>query len=119
MNHTHIIVDSGKHFIIDPTIRSISYADADKLILIQNDHNSERYTFDIPKVIEGHEVLSSDKIEIHYTNESYEGVYKVEDAAENGDDKVSFSWLISSNATQYVGSLIFVVKIKCLAEDLW
>jgi len=38
MSHTHSIIDSDKHFTIDPVSRLINNA-SDKLKLIQNDHN--------------------------------------------------------------------------------
>lgn len=50
MGHIHDVYDADKHFIIDPVTRTITYSESDKLILIQNDHNSERYTFEMPKM---------------------------------------------------------------------
>ena len=47
---------------------------------MQYDHNSECFTFEIPKEIEGHNVTDCNVVEIHYINidntgNIYEGVY--------------------------------------------
>ena len=125
MSHIHDIYDTNRHFMIDPIMRSITYAETDKLILIQNDHNSERYTFEIPKMIEGHDMSNCDKVEIHYLNSDVSatnkapGVYQAEDVqvVEGDEDTVVFSWLISRNATKYSGFLMFAINFECLAED--
>ena len=55
MAHSHQVVDDDKSFIIDSATRTISNPATNKLILIQHDHNSERFTFELDKVIEGHD----------------------------------------------------------------
>ena len=125
MGHIHDVYDTNRHFVIDPVTRTITYAESDKLILIQNDHNSERYTFEIPKMIEGHDMSNCDKVEIHYLNSDVSvtnkapGVYQAEDVqvVEGDEDTVVFSWLISRNATKYSGFLMFAINFECLAED--
>lgn len=125
MGHIHDVYDTNRHFAIDPVTRTITYAGSDKLILIQNDHNSERYTFEIPKMIEGHDMSNCDKVEIHYLNSDVSatnkapGVYQAEDVqvVVGDEDTVVFSWLISRNATKYSGFLMFAINFECLAED--
>lgn len=122
MGHIHDVYDTNRHFAIDPVTRTITYAESDKLILIQNDHNSERYTFEIPKMIEGHDMSKCDKVEIHYLNSDVSatnkapGVYQAEDV-QVVEDTVVFSWLISRNATKYSGFLMFAINFECLAVD--
>lgn len=67
MAHTHPVVDSDSRFVINSTTRAISTT-SDKLELIQGDHQSERITFEIPKIVEGHDMSLSDRIEVHYIN---------------------------------------------------
>ena len=125
MGHIHDVYDADKHFIIDPVTRTITYSESDKLILIQNDHNSERYTFEMPKLVEGHDMTNCDKVEIHYINsevsngEKSLGIYQVNDlqVLEETPDTVIFSWLISRNATKHAGFLGFAINFECLAED--
>lgn len=125
MGHIHDVYDTNRHFAIDPVTRTITYAGSDKLILIQNDHNSERYTFEIPKMIEGHDMSNCDKVEIHYLNSDVSatnkapGVYQAEDVqvVEGDEGTVVFSWLISRNATKYSGFLMFAINFECLAVD--
>lgn len=119
----HSIYDFDTHFKIDPITRKITNESSSKSALMQYDHNSERFTFEVPKTIEGHNVMDCTKVEIHYTNldsknvnNKTTGVYEVEDLKISPDDEavVIFSWLISSNATQYEGKLNFIVRFVCV-----
>lgn len=119
MAHTHSIIDTDKRFSIDPVSRLVK-SELDKITLAQNDHNSERFTFEIPRV-EGHNMSLCDKVEIHFVNQSTatteksEGVYSVEDVEViSADDVVIFSWLISEDATKYAGTLKFLVRFVCM-----
>lgn len=122
--HSTIIVDTDSHFVIDAISRSITNSQHRKTSLIQYDHNSERFSFDIDRYIEGHDILNSDKIRVHYINTSstrskYIGVYEVDDLSIHPDDdnKACFTWLISENATHYNGTLSFLVSFECIEGD--
>ena len=121
MAHTHPVVDSDSRFVINSTTRVISTT-SDKLELIQGDHQSERITFEIPKIVEGHDMSLCDRIEIHYinidkrTSATSRDVYIADDVAIDGD-KLTFSWLISGNATKYYGRLNFIILFECLDPD--
>ena len=124
MAHTHPVIDRDTHFIIDPITRAVTNAESKKTILMQNDHNSERFTFEIDKQVEGHDMTKCNKVEIHYTNEDSNkknknaGVYEVTDMQASADntDKLVFSWLVSENATLYAGSLRFLVVFSCVEK---
>lgn len=130
MEHEHGVYDKDKHFKIDPITRQIENATG-KVVLIQHDHDSERFTFEIPKTVEGHDMSNCNAVQIHYLNieattkTDTEGLYEVDDLKDSNiinqqgenEDVVVFSWLISRNATQYVGSLNFVVRFKCVEDD--
>ncbi len=125
MNHTHILYDSDPHFRIDPISRNIINESSSKVKLVQHDHNSERFTFETPRYIEGHDLMECNKVEIHYLNiESNtktmrEGVYTVDDLQIKSDDEniVVCSWTITNNATQLVGQLNFLIRFSCVNED--
>lgn len=120
-----IIVDSDTHFTINTTTRSITNTESKKKSLIQYDHNSERFSFDIDRIIEGHDVLDCNRIQIHYINASSNGntkesyVYPVDDIKVHPDDnnKACFTWLISKNATQFSGLLTFLISFECVDVD--
>jgi hypothetical protein len=122
MAHTHSVIDADKHFVIDSVTRAITNQ-SEKLALIQGDHNSEQFTFEIPKTVDGHDMTLCNKVEVHYLNVSLadrtttEGLYLVSDLKAE-DDTVTFSWLISGNATKYAGKLSFVVKFKCVTDGV-
>lgn len=130
MAHEHSVYDSDKHFRIDPVTRQIKN-NTGKVVLMQHDHNSERFTFELPKVVEGHDMSKCNQVQIHYQNKEaetgtdFDDVYEVDDLQskniinQQGDkeDVVVFSWLISGNATQYVGPLNFSIRFACVADD--
>lgn len=123
MSHIHNIVDTDSHFYIDPITRVVS-TKADKLYVVQYDHDSERFTFQMPRYVEEHDMSLRTRVEVHYTNitknkkQQNDDVYIVkEDDCEFDHDTYFFSWLISSNATQLVGSLRFSLTFKCLDDD--
>lgn len=119
----HGVEDTDKHFIIDPVTRNIRN-ESGKLILIQYDHNSERFTFECPRNVDEHDMSLCNRVEIHYINTGTgnarsTGVYEVRDlqVAQDTNNVVTCSWLISQNSTQHVGKLNFVIRFACIAED--
>lgn len=126
MTHSHPVYDSDPHFKIDPISRAITNDESKKIILMQNDHNSERFSFEIPKLVEGHDVTLCNQVEIHFTNSdstkqgTNAGVYEVEDMIVDPEDenRVIFTWLVSENATKYAGSLSFIVMFSCVENGV-
>lgn len=118
--HIHTVLDTDRYFTIDPYSRIITYESDAKLSLVQYDHNSERFTFEIPRHVEGHDMSLCNKVKIHYMNVGssgrYSDVYEVTDLGVSEDDDAfaSFSWLISQKSTQYIGTLNFVIQFLCM-----
>lgn len=125
MAHKHSVYDTDTHFSINPITRALKNESSAKTSVIQFDHNSERFTFEIPKSVEGHDMSLCNSIQVHYINIDSKtkaqnvGVYAVEDMqiSPDGDDVVIFSWLLSRNATQLVGSLNFLIRFACISDD--
>lgn len=126
MSHIHNVTDSDNKFIVDGISRAIKNASTSKTIVMQYDHNSEVFTFELPRYIEGHDMTECNRVEVHYLNidsitkQENEGIYLVNDLTINADDetKITCSWLISQNATQLVGSLNFLLRFICLTDDV-
>lgn len=128
--HLHEMRDTDKHFIIDPVTRAITNANATKNKLIQFDHNSEIFTFEIPQYVDGHDMNKCDKVEIHYINidgktkEQSKDLFNAKAAAKTDSDlvfnledgKLLFCWKISGNATKYAGSLNFLACFSCIDD---
>lgn len=123
--HTHHVTDTDAHFQIDAITRSIS-AVSGKSALIQGDHNSERFSFELSsRIIEGHDMSLCNVVQVHYINIDSAtkaqsiGVYDVDDleVSKEDENKVTLSWLISANATLFAGSLNFLIKFKCVADN--
>lgn len=125
MSHLHSVYDNDTHFKIDPVTRKIKN-ESGKVILMQNDHNSERFTFEIPRYVDGHDMSKCNKVEVHFINLKDDktarnsDVYPVKDLqiSPDSEDIVICSWLISQNATKYAGSLNFVLRYACLTDGV-
>lgn len=122
----HEVIDDDTHFVIDPVTRTITNPDSDDIVLMQYDHNSEIFTFEIPRVIEGHDILTtSAMVQIHFRNisldgkESSSGLSMASPRYSNeydGGKTVLFSWSIPKTATMYNGILAFAIRIACLGN---
>lgn len=118
--HTHPVTDSDTYFIIDPITRKMENTSGSKNVLMQYDHDSEKFTFEVPKIVEGHNMMLCNAVKVHYINigsdgESHADVYDVTDLRVDpaNSNAVLCSWLISRNATQYAGTLNFIVQYTC------
>ena len=123
MAHLHDVRDSESRFIIDPVTRTITSESAKKKTVIQGDHNSERFTFEIP-CVDGHDMSICNKVEIHYinidgadTSKKSPGVYEADDLTSSGD-VVTFTWLLSRTGTQHAGTLNFLVHFACIVDGV-
>lgn len=125
MAHKHPVYDLDPHFTIDAVTRAITNGSG-KTILMQYDHNSERFSFEVNRLVEGHDITLCNKVEIHYTNADSNrqgityGVYEVDDMVVDSEnnDRVVFTWLVSQNATMYSGSLNFLIVFSCVEDDV-
>ena len=122
--HPNIVVDADVHFTIDTVTKAISSGGNKKLSIMQYDHNSERYSFDIDKEIDGHDLTLCNRVQIHYINigsnkQKNPGLYLVDDVRvhETDENKITFTWLISQNATLLSGILKFAVSFECVDGD--
>lgn len=127
MAHLHEVKDSDKHFIIDPVTMAISNANHKKNKLMQGDHNSEVYTFELPKTIEGHEMMLCDKVELHFINNKSDktakssDVYVVKDMHidEKEQDKIIFTVTLDGKASKYEGSLWIRILFACTKDGVY
>lgn len=121
MTHSHNIVDYGSHFVIDPLLRTITSV-AEEVVLVEGDHNSERYTFEIPRMVEGHDMSLTDRIEIHYDNiaknkkDISEGMC-IATGVTVDDNTLRFDWLVTENVTKFAGTTKFWINFICLDND--
>lgn len=125
MAHIHSIYDTDKHFSIDPITRAITNQSDSKTVIMQNDHNSERFTFEIPRYFEEHDMSLCNKVQVHYINigdssRRSKGAYEVTDMQLSPEDEniIICSWLISGNATALAGSLTFALRFACMTGDV-
>ena len=126
MGHTHNVFDTDAHFKIDAVTRAIKNASSSKRTIVQGDHNSERFSFELPRYIEGHDMSECNKVYVHFNNigasgkEQHKDRYEVGDLQVSADDEeiVVCSWLISGAATQFAGLLAFNLSFRCMTDDV-
>lgn len=125
--HTHPVPDTDTYFIIDPITRKIENTNRKKTVVMQYDHNSERFTFELPRYIDGHDMLECTSVTVNVDNIEVVEVDDVEprinsDAPDltdlqrhpNDPEKAIVSWLVSRNSTQLSGILSFHIEFKCV-----
>ena len=121
--HIHSVSDSDAHFVIDPDTRQITSMSPTPNVLMQNDHRSEIYTFEIPRYVEGHDMLKCNRIRLHFINVG-SGKQEYRDSAElslrtNPADATTLisTWEIRRQAIQYAGKLCFLLQYLCVEDS--
>lgn len=115
--HDDILVDADAKCVIDVESKKIECS-SPKNALVQYDHNSERIGFTMPRYIDGHDMSLVDRIAIKYLNARKSDMYVVDDLSVTEDgENITFTWLVSGNATQEVGSLTFLVNFRCYDDE--
>ena len=138
VTHKHTVTDTDPYFSINPETRAIESTSLYNIVLMQYDHNSQRYTFELPRYIDGHDmslctsvVVNYDNIEINATAEAVEveiepesprinsSSYDMTDLRINPDnpEMVISSWLVSRESTQLAGNLSFSIEYKCTDSE--
>ena len=125
MAHQHPVKDTDLHFVIDPVTRVVKN-NSGKIVIMQHDHQSEIFTFELPRYIDTHDMSLSDTVRVHYinigTSSKYtpvSGVYEVNDLQVDATNEnlVTCSWTLTNNATQLEGTLNFIIRFSCLTGD--
>lgn len=124
VDHKHVVPDSDTYFMIDPYTRQIENTNYQKTVLMRGDHNSERFTFEIPRYVDGHDMSLCNRVIVHFDNVGdsianiHSDVSYMTDLRINPDkpDTVISSWLIRREATQIVGILSFSLQYQCVED---
>lgn len=124
--HTHPVVDSDTYFVIDPGTRQMSNGSLTPNVIMQYDHQSERFTFELPRHVEGHDMMLCNRVKAHYNNidgetgEEHADVHDLTDLRVNpkNPDTVICSWLITRESTQLAGILSFLIQYQCVVDDV-
>ena len=123
--HKHPVPDSDTYFLIDPYTRQIENTNYNKTVLMRGDHNSERFTFELPRYVDGHDMSLCNRVIVHFDNvgDTIENINSdvayTDDLRLNPDnpETVICSWLIRREATQIVGILSFSLQYLCVEGD--
>lgn len=97
---------------IDRCTRAVTIPEALRIVGVETDKDVTRRVFRVLCSYRGTN-LSTFRIRIHFMNANKEkDIYYVTDAAQDGE-YLTFSWVISRNATKYKGKLQFIVCMVC------
>lgn len=124
MAHKHSLYDSDTHFKIDPVTRSVENMSG-KMVLMQRDHNSEIFTFEIPRHVDGHDMSLCNSVEAHFINtdnatkDKNRGFRTLTDLqiSPDSEEVVICSWQIDEDVTAFAGGLSFMLRFACIADD--
>lgn len=113
LTHNDILVNTDALCEIDVHSRKIINK-TKKVDFLQFDHNSERVGFTMERYVDGHDMSMCDRVAVKYLNVRNDDMYIVDDLKVSDDgEHITFTWLVSGNVTQEVGSLIFLVNFRC------
>lgn len=123
--HPHVVADDDSRFIIDSNTRVISHVSSARPVLMQYDHNSEKYTFEVSRYVEGHDMTLCNRVRVHFNNISSETGEEFADVAElydlalspEDDSILVCTWTITRQATQFAGTLAFLVQFECIDDN--
>lgn len=117
------VSDDNGVCVIDPVSRQIVVPGTLVIGGVESDKNSERIKFSCPKVVGDNLDLSKFQIRINYQNisdkipiVSVKDQYICEDVKVDGQN-ITFSWVLSRNATKYKGILRFIVCAVSVNSD--
>ena len=117
LTHSDVLVNADALCEIDIHTRKITRK-SKKSEFQQYDHNSERIGFTMERMNDGHDMSQCDRVAIKYLNVRQDDMYIVDDVSVSDDGKhVTFTWLVSANATQEIGSLIFNINFRCWNDE--
>ena len=124
MAHKHSLYDSDTHFKIDPVTRVIENMSG-KTVLMQRDHNSEIFTFELPRYVDGHDMSMCNCVEAHFINTDNATKEKSRDyrtltdlqTSPDSEEVVICSWQLDKDVTNFAGSLAFMLRFSCVADD--
>lgn len=122
--HEHVVTDNDSYFVINPDTHEIENASRTKNVIMQYDHNSEKFTFELARYVEGHDMMLCNRVRVHFNNIDGTTLEENADVAElydlapcpDDDNKVVCSWSITRQATQLAGTLNFLVQYECIDD---
>lgn len=125
VDHSHAMSDSDIYFLIDPTTRTMSNGSSNPSFIMQYDHNSTVVTFEIPRFVEGHDMLLCNRVLVHWNNISEFTIDEVAESTELYDLQINpkdattviCSWTITRNSTQHSGRLAFLIQYECIENE--
>lgn len=119
MAHKHPVTDTDVRLILDPYTKLLKDTMPEAKTIMRGDHGAEIITVEMPRTIEGHDMMLCDKRQVWFENgknKSFDDIKDLQVSIED-DTTLIFSWKIPRRATQNVGTLSFMFYFACSGED--
>jgi hypothetical protein len=119
MAHKHPVTDNDVRFIINPYTRTLRDTTPEAKTIMRGDHNAEIFTFEMPRIIEGHDMTQCDIAQVWFKNGengSFDDILDLQVSMEDSETLI-FSWKIPRRATQIPGTLSFMFYFACTGEN--
>lgn len=98
------------NFIVDENSRIITVPQNGNVFGVTGDMNVNRVIFSLPRYYSGFD-MSEFSARVNYVNANGDANYYEADDVTGNEENVTFSWLMGSDVTAYVGDVLFSIKL--------
>lgn len=110
---THTIKDMGAPFVVDPYERKVTVPHTQRVIGVVGDDRSEQVTFQVPNVIDGHNMPACDRKYVAWRNvEGTPGSDELKLVTE-AEDHAIYAWTVRDALTVAKGLVEFSLHFEC------
>lgn len=95
---------------VDENLRIITIPKVKNVFGIKGDIEVNRLTFSLPRYYSGFD-MSEFRVRVNYVNANKEANYYEVDDVTSDEENITFSWLMGSDVTAYVGDVKFSIKL--------
>lgn len=95
---------------VDENLRIITIPKVKNVFGIKGDIEVNRLTFSLPRYYSGFD-MSEFSVRVNYVNANKEANYYEVDDVTSDEENITFSWLMGSDVTAYVGDVKFSIKL--------
>lgn len=109
---THSVKDEGAPFVVDPFARKVTVPPQDRVIGVVGDHLSEQVTFQVPKVIDGHNMPNCTRKYIAWRNVDGEPGTDELKISEETEDYALYTWTVRDLTAAAKGVVSFSLHFE-------
>lgn len=111
------IKDAGVPLVVDPFTRKVTVPATERVIGVVGDHCSEQVTFQIPRMIDNHDMASSTRRYVAWRNVDGEPGTDELAITESTKDHILLGWTIRDRLALSKGLVDFSLHFECWGKD--